>query len=555
MAKMATPSQGDAADVTSGEFPDHDLAGDGGESVKEASVMDMFAAIMAQGEGLRSEMAAQSEGLRSEMTAQVQKNCETLRSEVAAQGEGLRSDMAALQKGLQVVREQAAQYTREVCGAIKEELEASVEAVKEELGASVDAVKEEMEASVGAVKEEIEACRDEFVALQQVVRLQTSAIMEQHALPGPAMDEPPGKAWSEPGDDRSWQPGRLGGGKGGVLLPPLPPVSRSPPRCLSPPAFVAPGPASPPPACHTPRCYHTPPASPAHRKKPADFDGKVAWEAYLAQFELLADAQGWSTSERTLQLVSSLRGPALEVLGHLTPAQRLVYASVVEALRRKFGHHQQADVYRARLKARVRARGETLPQLALEVETLVRRAYPAAPEDMVSVLARDHFLDALQDRDLQLYVKQAHPGDVQEALARALELEAFLRTARSVGAAELPRRAPHTRELTVRQAQVKKAAGKKHVASGRTSPTGFRGSCWSCGQQGHKRSQCAGGKRTRSLERPAGTAFQPCCRSCGQYGHFSVACTNPKDVVQMGNDSGLGRGAQDQPAPLWPRAE
>ena len=46
---------------------------------------------------------------------------------------------------------------------------------------------------------------------------------------------------------------------------------------------------------------------------PAEFEGWVAWEAYPAQFELLADAQGWDDAEWALQLVSYLRGPALKV--------------------------------------------------------------------------------------------------------------------------------------------------------------------------------------------------------------------------------------------------
>ena len=80
------------------------------------------------------------------------------------------------------------------------------------------------------------------------------------------------------------------------------------------------------------------------RRKPVEFDGRVAWEAYLAQFELLADAQGWDDAEWALQLVSCWRGPALGVLGHLAPAQRMVHMSVVEALQRKFGKHDQAEV-------------------------------------------------------------------------------------------------------------------------------------------------------------------------------------------------------------------
>lgn len=45
---------------------------------------------------------------------------------------------------------------------------------------------------------------------------------------------------------------------------------------------------------------------------------------------------------------------------------------------------------------------------------------------MVVVLVCDHFVDALQDQQLQIYVKQVHPSDLQEALA--VELEAFLHT-------------------------------------------------------------------------------------------------------------------------------
>ncbi len=113
------------------------------------------------------------------------------------------------------------------------------------------------------------------------------------------------------------------------------------------------------------------------------------------------------------------------VLGHLLPAQRPCYGSVAEALRRRFGHYHQTEVYRARLKKRTRERGETLSQLAQDVETLVRRSYPTAPEEMIVVLPRDSFIDALDDQQ-QIYVKQAHPGDLQVALARALEFQAFL---------------------------------------------------------------------------------------------------------------------------------
>ncbi|KAK3895965.1 hypothetical protein Pcinc_000349 [Petrolisthes cinctipes] len=121
------------------------------------------------------------------------------------------------------------------------------------------------------------------------------------------------------------------------------------------------------------------------RRKPAEFDGGVAWEAYQAQFDMLANAQGWDKKERVLQLVACLRGIAVEVLSHLTLRQRMSYQCVLEAMQRKFGQHQQAEVYRARLKNRMRGRGESLLHLAQDLEALVRRAYPVAPEEMVTV--------------------------------------------------------------------------------------------------------------------------------------------------------------------------
>ncbi|KAG0718706.1 hypothetical protein GWK47_007516 [Chionoecetes opilio] len=122
-------------------------------------------------------------------------------------------------------------------------------------------------------------------------------------------------------------------------------------------------------------------------------------------------------------------------------------------------------------------RGEPLSHLAHELESLVCRAYPKAPEEMVVVLARDHFVDALIDQRLQIYVKQAHPEDVQVALARALEFESFLRTSGDVTEPTFPRRA-----IRARRAQTKTPPRQR-----RASTDAFKGSCWGCGRTGHKR--------------------------------------------------------------------
>lgn len=148
----------------------------------------------------------------------------------------------------------------------------------------------------------------------------------------------------------------------------------------------------------------------------------MSLEAYLAQFKVLAVAQDWDEQEMAVQLVTSLKGQAVEILGHLAPSQRASYSSVKAALEHRYGHQHQAEAFWARFRARVR-RGETLKQLTQEL--LVRCAYPGVNKDQVSVLLRDYFVDALQDQLLQVYVKQAYTTGRQEALAHALEYESF----------------------------------------------------------------------------------------------------------------------------------
>ncbi|KAG0713978.1 hypothetical protein GWK47_015006 [Chionoecetes opilio] len=166
----------------------------------------------------------------------------------------------------------------------------------------------------------------------------------------------------------------------------------------------------------------------------------------------------------------------------------------------------------------------------------------------------EHFVDALQNRELQLYIKQAHPKDVREALARALELEAFMCTSVGGVSTMAPARPFPTHEFRARRVQAPSPPRRKPPTYGRSSPGGTRGPCWGCGQKGHWLYQCTRVQRSRSLERPAPNAFQPCCKNCEEYGHFSNACPWPKDVEQAGNEGPLAGGAASQPVSRGPLA-
>ena len=146
---------------------------------------------------------------------------------------------------------------------------------------------------------------------------------------------------------------------------------------------------------------------------------------YRTQFELLADMNKWSDTDKAAHLAINLRGAAATVLTNLHPTQRWSYEALTAALDSRFGVAHQTELNRARLKARSRRREETLVELAEDVERLACLAYPEAAETMVEVLAKDQFVDALPEEDMRLRIRQNKPTTLRDALRLAVELESY----------------------------------------------------------------------------------------------------------------------------------
>ena len=70
--------------------------------------------------------------------------------------------------------------------------------------------------------------------------------------------------------------------------------------------------------------------------------------------------------------------------------------------------------------------GETLQELAAEIERLARRAFPIVSADIRDHLTRDAFVDALDPSDLSLRVRVQEPKTLQDDLTSAIKLEVVL---------------------------------------------------------------------------------------------------------------------------------
>uniref|UniRef100_A0AAV2KTQ3 Gypsy retrotransposon integrase-like protein 1 n=1 Tax=Knipowitschia caucasica TaxID=637954 RepID=A0AAV2KTQ3_KNICA len=223
------------------------------------------------------------------------------------------------------------------------------------------------------------------------------------------------------------------------------------------------------------------------------FSGSGNLEAYLAQFELLAAAAGWSGQMKAVQLALSLTEEAAACLLLLSPDERQDYAMLVGALQRRFGVLNLKDSLRCEFKNRVRRPGESLRSLAHEIESLGRRAYSTLPSVIQSELVRDQFVHALTPVELRLHVQLIHPVSLSQALELALERETAFGASKCtelmVTAATKvePEYKPAWAEELIHA--VKNLAVRPRGADTQ-SPSNLPPSCWGCGKPGHTLRRC-----------------------------------------------------------------
>lgn len=257
--------------------------------------------------------------------------------------------------------------------------------------------------------------------------------------------------------------------------------------------------------------------SASHLQKPPPFDGRSSWDAYKLQFEMLADVNHWSDPERATYLAISLRGPALTVLTNISPDHKGDYATLVAALNRRFGSAHQADLNKAKLNGRVKKRDESLPELAEDVERLTRLVYPDASAEMLEVLSKDQFIDALTDEDSRLRLRQNKPETLHHALEQALELESIHLANRQrtkmvreaqleshhtppVNRAGFDEGALHTLQSildAVQRTSASKSQGESQTSSNRAQGSGKKIYCWNCKKEGHIQRQCTEKRRSQ----------------------------------------------------------
>ena len=278
-----------------------------------------------------------------------------------------------------------------------------------------------------------------------------------------------------------------------------------------------------------------------HFVKPGEFDGSAPWSSFIAQFRVIASAQGWSMGDRLAILVASLKGPALELFARLPETDQTDFSRLTEALKSRFAEANQEPWFRSQLRRRTRHANETLPHLAQEIERLISMAYPSATVELRDTLACDHFMDALNDTDLHIAVRQTRPSSLPQALAGAIEIEAI----RAASGASTSLR-PQVSEVLARKGQgpEKPSVGDSSMASdGVATSAALYGILRTLNDMQRALAESVpaySGGRGAGGERYGAGSPRPCW-GCGVSGHFRRHCPqNPRNFSGAGEHRNQG---------------
>ena len=124
---------------------------------------------------------------------------------------------------------------------------------------------------------------------------------------------------------------------------------------------------------------------PSSSPKVPTFDGTISaqFRPWIIQFEAIARHQGWTLGERVVRLVSSLTGPAANLLIGMTLGQLDDYNFLRARLSRRYDPPEREEAHRAEL---------------------AQRAYPSADQNMLDNLVVERFREGHGNEELKKHL-------------------------------------------------------------------------------------------------------------------------------------------------------
>ena len=269
------------------------------------------------------------------------------------------------------------------------------------------------------------------------------------------------------------------------------------------------------------------------------FDGSntAQFRPWIIQFEAIARHQGWTAGERVVRLVSSLTGPAANLLIGMTLEQLDNYNCLRTRLSRRYDPPEREEAHRAELRARTRRRNETADEFAENIKNLAQRAYPLADQNMLDNLVVERFREGHGNEDLQKHLCLYPSNGLQDLIGACVRFETHVeigaharKSNEGLYAVQNTTKGELTLEEVTRAAR-RLGFGLRPWTVRQQNPRGFSNNSPAKNRNGGEQQQTPkiipngnNNARTQNTPRRQTPLGEVKCWTCGKNGHYAADC-------------------------------
>ena len=155
---------------------------------------------------------------------------------------------------------------------------------------------------------------------------------------------------------------------------------------------------------------------PSSSPKVSTFDGTntAQFRPWIIQFDAIARHQGWTAGERVVRLVSSLTGPAANLLIGMTLGQLDNYNFLRTRLSRRYDPPEREEAHR---------HNESADEFAENIKNLAQRAYPLADQNMLDNLVVERFREGYGNEELKKHLCLYPSTGLQDLIGACVRFE------------------------------------------------------------------------------------------------------------------------------------